>query len=51
MSKLLYFKASLYNGAALSNTLLLHESLLIRLLMEVGNCRRMEGAWFDERLI
>ena len=51
MLKLLCFKASLYRGAVESNVTLLQENLLMRLLIESGNCRSTEGGWLDKRLI
>ena len=39
LTKLLRFKASLYKGAASLNVASLHESLLIRLFIDVGSCR------------
>ena len=41
VSKLHRFSASLYNGFAALNVCSSHDSLLIRLLIDFGNCRRI----------
>ena len=50
-SKLLCLKASLYSWDEASNVCLLHESLLIRLLMDEGSCFTIAGGWFERRLM
>ena len=49
--KSLLLNASLYSGAAASNVPLSQDSVLIRLLIELGSSRRMDGWWFDELLM
>ena len=50
-SKLLCLNASLYSGFAALNVSSLHDSLLMRLLIDVGSCRMMVGGWLDKRLM
>ena len=51
LTKLLRFKASLYKGAASLNVASLHESLLIRLFIDVDSCRRIDGGWSEDWLM
>ena len=48
---MLCLKASLYVWDESSNVCLLHESLLIRLLMDEGSCFTIAGGWFERRLM
>ena len=51
MLKLLFCKASLYSCAAVSNVCLTQGSVLIRLLIEWENSRRIGGGWLEKRLM
>ena len=48
---MLFDKASLYVGAALSNVCLSHDSALIRLFTAFGSSRIIGGGWLDKRLM
>ena len=41
----------MYSWHESSNVCLLHESLLIRLLMDLGSCFTIAGGWFERRLM
>ena len=46
-----FLRVSLYSGAASLNVSWLHESVLIRLFIDEGNCRMIDGVWFDKLLM
>ena len=50
-SKLLRLKASLYSVAAASKVRLSQDSLLMRLLIDTGSWRRMDGGWLDSQFM
>ena len=50
LTKLLRFKVSLYKGVASLNVASFHESLLIRLFIDVGSCR-IDGGLLEDKLM